>query len=759
MSKCRKCNVEIPDGQELCNKCEKENNESYLDSLFRSFVMEGDGMPAFHRNVREESKEQEKETTVEAVPEIAEEVQELLDNTTEESFEEEFELPKKEIDLDEESKPETIQEFTDHFETDFSEEDITDKVDLEEEQDFFDKDVKESEQEEKQVEDTDHFDTDFSEEDIIDKIDLEEEQEQKIIEEQPNIEMESDPFEEEVIVEPKALFQGIQKEEQEIPVQKDSDLFKEAAMADTELGDSGVAQEEELLQKEDNLLQTEEKDRVDESAFPIDLSQEELEEDYNIFGNSETEDSEFDQMLREIDEDSAEVSRRDMMHDSMEFDHSDSLSQISDSPKEESEEKIDEVSGNDILSMISIPEDTEELSFESTEQEDDVLAAVTKESQSDAAKANEEKPQDDDILDLINSIYNSDYEEDGKEPPTSKMEEEKPDQEKSPGNIEDVFSDTLSVMNSLNDVGESAENSESEQTSSKDSKKKKEKKTKKEKDGQKAGFFKRVFGNIKVERSEEEIAQLKEKVYADAEAKQAAQEEKAKLAAEKKEEKKRLAAEEKAEAAKKKQEKEKKKAEAAKLKKEAKDRKKQEIQSLIDAIDEDEGRINRVGAAIVFIFFVLVAGAIILGTNGYSYFVSMDNARKDFGNQRYNDAYNEISGIKNVREEDETFVLQVETVMMTYKQLNSFQNFYSMGLYPQALDSLLKGMKRYDKYSGIAAVIDVDKDLNNIRGTFVERLDTVFGLSEQEAIQIAAIEDPDEYTAKVYEIADRFMKE
>ncbi len=747
MSKCRKCNVEIPDGQELCNRCEKENNESYLDSLFRSFVMEGDGMPAFHRNVREESKEQKKEITVEAVPEIAEEVQELLDNTTEESFEEEFELPKKEIDLDEESKPETIQEFTDHFETDFSEEDIADKIDLEEKQDFFDKDVQESEQEEKQME-----------EQTIVQDQEEAKEEREIIEEQPNI-MEPDPFEEEVIVEPKALFQGIQKEEQEIPVQKDSDLFKEAAMADTELGDSGVAQEEELLQKEDNLLQTEEKDRVDKSAFPIDLSQEELEEDYNIFGDSETEDSEFDQMLREIDEDSAEASRRDMMHDSMEFDHNDSLSQTSDSPKEESEEKIDEVSGNDILSMISIPEDTEELSFESTEQEDDVLAAVTKESQNDVAQANEERPQDDDILDLINSIYNSDYEEDGKEPPTSKMEEEKTDQEKSPGNIEDVFSDTLSVMNSLNDVGESAENSESEQTSSENSKKKKEKKAKKEKDGQKAGFFQRIFGNIKVERSEEEIAQLKEKVYADAEAKQAAQEEKAKLAAEKKEEKKRLAAEEKAEAAKKKQEKEKKKAEAAKLKKEAKDRKKQEIQSLIDAIDEDEGRINRVGAAIVFIFFVLVAGAIILGTNGYSYFVSMDNARKDFGNQRYNDAYNEISGIKNVREEDETFVLQVETVMMTYKQLNSFQNFYSMGLYPQALDSLLKGMKRYDKYSGIAAVIDVDKDLNNIRGTFVERLDTVFGLSEQEAIQIAAIEDPDEYTAKVYEIADRFMKE
>ena len=41
MAKCRKCNAEIPDGQELCSNCEKESNGSYPDDLLRSAVPEG----------------------------------------------------------------------------------------------------------------------------------------------------------------------------------------------------------------------------------------------------------------------------------------------------------------------------------------------------------------------------------------------------------------------------------------------------------------------------------------------------------------------------------------------------------------------------------------------------------------------------------------------------------------------------------------------------------------------------------------------
>ncbi|MDE7297706.1 MAG: hypothetical protein K2N94_02610, partial [Lachnospiraceae bacterium] len=263
---------------------------------------------------------------------------------------------------------------------------------------------------------------------------------------------------------------------------------------------------------------------------------------------------------------------------------------------------------------------------------------------------------------------------------------------------------------------------------------------------------------IKAERSEEEIAALKEKVVADAEAKVAVEEAKAKQAAAQKEEKKKKAAEAKAEAAKQKQEKAKQKAEAAKQKKEEKDRKKQEIQNLIDAIDEDEGRINRVGASIIFVFFAAIAAAIIIGTRVYNYSNTIANAENYFEKRRYNEAYNEVAGIDKVKKEDQTFVLQVTTVMITYKQLNSFNNYYAMELYPEALDSLIKGIQRYDEYSGIASVIEVDRDMDYIRGRLTERLEEVFGLTEWDARALAAIEDQEEYTARVYEIAGRLER-
>ena len=202
--------------------------------------------------------------------------------------------------------------------------------------------------------------------------------------------------------------------------------------------------------------------------------------------------------------------------------------------------------------------------------------------------------------------------------------------------LTDFFSEVMPAeeeLSTIPDIDVMQEDVKEEPAQNDEKKKKKEKKGKKNAD-KKPGILKRVFGNIRPERTEEEIAQMKEKVIADAEAKDAEEEEKKRKAAEEKEAKKKKAAEDKAASAKQKQENAKKKAEAAKAKKEAKkeakDKKKQEVQNLIDAIDENEGRINRVGASIVFVFFAAVAVAVIIGTNIYAYSQSIENAQKSF---------------------------------------------------------------------------------------------------------------------------------
>lgn len=142
------------------------------------------------------------------------------------------------------------------------------------------------------------------------------------------------------------------------------------------------------------------------------------------------------------------------------------------------------------------------------------------------------------------------------------------------------------------------------------------------------------------------------------------------------------------------------------------------------------------------------------GTKLYSYDANIANAKKDFSNKHYNEAYENVAGLK-VRKADKDFYQQVVTVMFTYKQLNSFNNYYAAGLYPQALDSLLKGLSRYDKYHEDAVALGIEDDMDFVRGQIVGKLKEVFDLSEQEAVLITAIDSREVYTEAVYEIAGK----
>ncbi len=475
---------------------------------------------------------------------------------------------------------------------------------------------------------------------------------------------------------------------------------------------------------------------------------------YDIFGDDALSDNEFDGMLQEI----LDTGEKTGMQEKPLTDTAQNVPKDLNQTGEEGNLAADA----GIKDMVPVPEPEaaeDEIGKADTPEGNDLSGIMGERESSMTAAASETENEEfnsgtetqEDILDLINSIYSAEG-----ETPSEKAEDLLPTEQygteddlemgRKPEDFSDLLTDIseedLASIQNINLMDE-----EEEEATGK--KKKKPKKKKRDK----PSVWQRLFGNIKTERSEEEIAQMKEKVIADAEAKEAAKEAKIKQAAAEKEEKKKKAAENKAAAAKKKQENAKKKAEEAAAKKEAKDKKKQEVQNLIDAIDEDEGKINRVGAAIVFVFFALVAIAILLGTNIYSYKQSLENARESFEFKHYNEAYEEIAGIDEMKDEDETFALQVMVVMYTYKQLNSFQNYYAAGLYPEALDSLLKGLKRYDKYSTIATVIQVDEDLSAVRKEILGKLEETYSLTEQDALALMAIRDQGVYAQQIYDIA------
>lgn len=280
-------------------------------------------------------------------------------------------------------------------------------------------------------------------------------------------------------------------------------------------------------------------------------------------------------------------------------------------------------------------------------------------------------------------------------------------------------------------------------------------KTSKNLDKQKSkegGLWKQLFANVKEELSQEELEEKKQQLLQEAkqidlrkkekvEAKNAKKQQ-AKL---KKTEKQRLA---KDQAVAKKA-----KAEAKKkAKKEEKERRSRDVQNLVDEIEVNEGRINKVGASIVFVFFASLAIVIVVGTNLFSYSIGIKNATESFEHSKYNQAYQSIHGIQ-VREEDLEIYNKIMTVMYVNKQLNSYYNFINMDRYPEALDSLLKGLERYDKYYELASLHGIEKDLNSIREQIVIELQQTFFLTEDEAIQLLAFDDQVKYSLAVHDIA------
>ncbi len=288
---------------------------------------------------------------------------------------------------------------------------------------------------------------------------------------------------------------------------------------------------------------------------------------------------------------------------------------------------------------------------------------------------------------------------------------------------------------------------------SKPAKEKKAKKKKpKEPKEKKAGFFQKLFGNVPVEEKEkkdlpegmtEEEAAAAKKAEKEAKAAQAAEQKAAKKA-------------EKEAAKKEKAAKQKEKKDAAKKEKDAAKQQKKEAKAAQEP--EDTGRINRVGATIVFVFFALVAVIILFGSESSAYVISIEDAKLEFSLQHYNKAYDKIRGLE-IKKEDTEIRDKVMTVMYVNKQLNSYNNYVTLKDYPRALDSLLSGLKRYEKYSALADELGIKSDLDYVRGQMLAELERVYGIKEREAINLTEIKDSVEYTTRIYKLAENVQEE
>lgn len=492
--------------------------------------------------------------------------------------------------------------------------------------------------------------------------------------------------------------------------------------------------------------------------------------------NPHTDDYEIEVIGKEDQEEGDQVKEEDQEPEDQEPENpwEEGQSNYDQEPEDSSNQYHDNAIDELLSEILPYSEGLDEVSDQSGQDTKQASTSSEEEEPANMKDAYEFSDNDQDILDLINEINNT------QEMPPEELENEK--DTKSGGNqkeekanstvdIGDVFADALGAVSSLEDaqidddllnmipdiedrsIGKSIPNHVSDQKSEKKPKNKPVKETK-----QRPGLWKRIFGNIKEELTEEEIEVRKNQVIKEGEEKEQqeslkkeelkAKKEQDKAAkAEKAQQAKELAAKKKAE-----------KAAKDKAKKEEKERRSREIQELIDEIDENEGKINKVGASIVFVFFAATAIVIVIGTNLYSYAVNIKNATTSFDRQLYNEAYQNVYGI-DIKDEDLEIYDRIMTVMYVNKQLNSYNNFLNMKKYPEALDSLLKGLDRYEKYYMLATLHGIENDLNYVKEHIVEELNQTFYLSEDDARDLLAYKDKSEYSSEVYRLANEHAKQ
>ena len=267
----------------------------------------------------------------------------------------------------------------------------------------------------------------------------------------------------------------------------------------------------------------------------------------------------------------------------------------------------------------------------------------------------------------------------------------------------------------------------------------------KEDDGEKQSIFKKVFGNVVTDEIAEAEKKQEEEEAAKKEEAEKVKEEKAAEKAKQKEEKEKLKAE-KAEA----------KAAAKAKKAEEKAAKKAEKQAQKEAereaaANEVVGKLNKVGVSIVAVFGVIILAGIIIGTNSFGSGLDKKKATNYFEMHRYSQAYESAVGT-NMKEKNPEQYKKIVTVMKVQHALDSYQNYENVKKYPEALDALLMGLKKYDANKKTAYDLEIENDLASVYDKILDILSDEFGLSKSQAYDILSL-GSSEYTSKVDAIA------
>ena len=170
------------------------------------------------------------------------------------------------------------------------------------------------------------------------------------------------------------------------------------------------------------------------------------------------------------------------------------------------------------------------------------------------------------------------------------------------------------------------------------------------------------------------------------------------------------------------------------VKKAAKKDKQAQIRLQEEEEDAKEKKISRGSVAFTALVLVLLCGIVLAGTSIFNYKTVIMRANNYFNAQKYKLAYEQIAGV-DIKKNDQKLSDKIYCVMYVQQQLDSYNNFCQLGMYDYALDSLIKGLKKYNLHYEEAQTLGVNAQLEGLKLQIETELSKQYQLTEETVSQ------------------------
>ena len=136
---------------------------------------------------------------------------------------------------------------------------------------------------------------------------------------------------------------------------------------------------------------------------------------------------------------------------------------------------------------------------------------------------------------------------------------------------------------------------------------------------------------------------------------------------------------------------------------------------------------------------------------------SMNRSKEYYAEGSYVEAFNEINGI-SVKDVDKDYYNQARIMGKIGMEYDSYNDYIELNMYPQAIESLLKGVKAFNENEKDAGDLGIKGQFTDMYNRITGLLSDVFSISIEKANELIEMDDRVAYSEFIYETAQKAKK-